>query len=70
MTLAMSWFSELLGVLFDLLWPGSTSTREDRSIVGESPWDRDAKRFGIQLLLGLVLIAGAIWGIGVWRGWW
>lgn len=66
----MSLFSELLGVLVDLLSPGSIRSREDRSIVGESPLDREAKRLGMQISLVLVLIAGALWGVGAWWGWW
>jgi hypothetical protein len=67
----VSFLFELLGALLELLCLGHwMRERDDHSIVGESGWDRDAKRFQMQVLLGGALIVGALWALGSWRHWW
>jgi hypothetical protein len=53
----MHWLAELLGELLSLFAPWSSS-HVNRSRVGESRFDRDARRIGIALLVVAGLLIG------------
>jgi hypothetical protein len=51
------WLVDLFLELLSLIAPGR-SPSSDRSVVGESRMDRNARRFGILLLVILALVIG------------
>jgi hypothetical protein len=53
----MHWLADLLIELITLFVPWN-SKHADRSKVGESPMDRNARQIGIALLVILALLAG------------